>query len=223
MTIHRLVWPLACLIGGMKIDAAMAGPLDQGDLRDLSVGMSIREIPADEYIDLACAAAPDRTLARWDEFAGCPADSTGLRSVVFRYNDKLNPLARINDKYQGTNVAGHPVILTLLIDGRGLVDAIRIDTDPRARPFWRKKAFLLGLMVKARFGDEGWACRDLQPADGEAPVGGVFIKEHCEKTGNQRRLMLDRELYRGAGQSMKDFVNETHVEIRRAAGPSVRP
>jgi hypothetical protein len=30
--------------------------------------------------------------------------------------------------------------------------------------------------------------------------------------------LLDRRLYRRPGQSMNDFVNETHVEIRRADG-----
>lgn len=189
-----------------------------GDLRDLRVGMSVADIPADEYTHLACAAAPDHTLGGWSEFGSCPADAEGLRLVLFHYNDQLNPLARINDKFEGTTIAGHPVILTLAIDDAQHVDEIRIDTDPRARLYLRKKAFLLALTVKARFGDEGWSCQELKPADTEEPVGGIFIKEHCEKTANERKFVLDRVLYRRAGQSIQDFVSETHLKIRRAPG-----
>ena len=218
MTAVRLGSLLGWFFVAARIAAAAPAASQPEDLRDLRVGMSIGEIPADEYTHLACAGAPGHALGGWNEFASCPADPDGLHSVVFRYNDALNPLARINDKYEGTNIAGHPVVLALLIDDHGEVDAIRIETDPRARLYWRKKAFLLGLTVKARFGDEGWSCQERQPADTEAPVGGVFIKEHCEKTADARKFVLDRALYRRAGQSMQDFVSETHLEIRRAAG-----
>jgi len=48
-------------------------------------------------------------------------------------------------------VAGHPAILTLLIDDNGHVTGLQIETDPKARLYVRKKAFLLGL----RFGRLG--------------------------------------------------------------------
>ena len=41
-------------------------------------------------------------------------------------------------------VAGHPAILTLLIDDTGHVAGLQIETDPKARLYIRKKAFLLG-------------------------------------------------------------------------------
>lgn len=212
-----LVWFLVCLILTMRMGAAAAGVPQPGDLRDLRVGMSITDIPADEYTHLACAAAPSQTLGGFGEFAGCPADADGLHLVLFRYNDELNPRARINDKFEGTTIAGHPVLLALAIDDQRHVAEIRIDTDPKARLYLRKKAFLLALTVKARFGDEGWSCQELQPADGEEPVGGIFIKEHCEKTADGRRFVLDRALYRRAGQSIQDFVSGTHLKIRQIA------
>jgi hypothetical protein len=39
-----------------------------------------------------------------------------------------------------------------------------------------------------------------------------------EKIAGHRRLLIDQRLYRRPGRSMNDFVNETHVEIRRADG-----
>jgi hypothetical protein len=211
---------LTCVLAGILLCAGIVRAQEGGDLRDLRVGMSIAAIPAGEYIDLSCVGTHDQTLVGWSEFRKCPRDSTGLRSVGFRFNDRLNDLAQVNEKYQGTKVAGHPVVLTLLIDEGGTIDGVRIDTDPQARLFWRKKAHLLALVVKSRYGEEGWECHDIEPSGGETAVGGLFIKKHCEKIAGHRRLLLDQRLYRRPGMSMNEFVNETHVEIRRAGGGS---
>ena len=130
----------------------------------------------------------------------------------------LADLAQVNEKYQGTKVAGHPVVLTLLIDEGGTIDGLRIDTDPQARLFWRKKAHLLALVVKSRYGEEGWECHDIEPSGGETAVGGLFIKKHCEKIAGHRRLLLDRRLYRRPGQSMNEFVNERMSKFDVPAG-----
>ena len=211
---------LTCVLAGILLCAGIVRAQEGGDLRDLRVGMSIAAIPAGEYVDLSCVGTHDQTLVGWSDFRKCPRDSTGLRSVGFRFNDRLNDLAQVNEKYQGTKVAGHPVVLTLLIDEGGTIDGLRIDTDPQARLFWRKKAHLLALVVKNRYGEEGWECHDIEPSGGETAVGGLFIKKQCEKIAGHRRLQLDQRLYRRPGQSMNEFVNETHVEIRRAGGGS---
>jgi hypothetical protein len=213
----RLDIPL-CLVVLLICSAALAAGDD--DLRDLRVGMSISEIPADEYVGLACAALPDHPLADWGEYRQCPADTAQLRAVSFRFDDARNPLAQVNDTYEGTKVAGHPVLLQLLIDDHGIVGALRIDTDPQARLFWRKKAYLLADQVKIRYGEQGWKCGDAEPTDGETPVGGVFIKAHCEKIATRSQLLLDQLVYRRPGQAMNEFVNETHLEIRRVTGGS---
>ena len=60
-------------------------------------------------------------------------------------------------------VAGHPAILTLLIDDSGDVASLQIETDPKARLYVRKKAFFLGLQARSRYGSDGWACTEGQP------------------------------------------------------------
>jgi len=213
----RMVAPLG--VAALLCAGAMAAQAS-GDLRDLQVGMAIEEIPADGYVDLACATAPDESLAGWSDYRRCPSDEHGLRAVTFRFDDRLNALAQVNDKYEGTMVAGHPVVLTLRIDDRGIVDALRIDTDPRARLFWRKKAHLLAAAVKIRFGEADWQCRDSEPSGGESAVGGLFVKQHCEKTADHRKLLLDQAVYRRPDQAINEFVNEAHLEIRRIADGS---
>ena len=204
--------------------AATAGPAaadpaaGENDLREFRVGMDVAELPAEGYVGLACAADPAHALRGWAEYATCPADAPGLHAVRFRYDDAANPMAALDDKYQGTKVAGHPVLLTLLIGDDRRVGGLEIETDPKARLYLRKKAFLLANQVKARYGEEGWACSSEPPAAGEEPVGGVFVKEHCEKTAGQRRLVLDRRLLRPHGRDLKDFVGATRLTILRAAG-----
>ena len=202
--------------------AALAAAGDQNDLREFRLGMSVADLPKSGYLGFTCADmpknAPGRTLQGWEDYRKCPAEASGLRAVGFRYDETTNPLSQVNSLYEGTKVGGHPVLLTLLIggdgqEGGGRVDGIVIETDPTARLYLRKKAFLFGDQVKARYGDEGWTCTEGKPTADEEPVGGVFLKERCEKTTPTRHLVLDRELFRRAGQDLKDFVSRSRLQI----------
>ena len=188
----------------------------QGDLRDLRVGMRVAELPAEGYVDLACGGEPGVALASWAEFARCPQHADGLREVTFAYAE--SPLAELGDRWEGTKVAGHPVIPSLLIDEAGLVQGIRIVTDPDTRLYLKKKAFLLGIRVIGRYGRDGWTCTEAEPGAGRTPVGGMFIDRHCEKVFHDRRLILETDLYRTAEQQGEEFTGATRLEIFRIAG-----
>jgi hypothetical protein len=188
----------------------------QGDLRELSVGMQVGDLPAVGYVNLACGndgGEPGQALASWAEFDRCPVDAAGLREIAFKYDDSLQPWAAVSDKWEGTQVAGHPVIPSLLIDDQGVVQRIRIVTDPDARLYLKKKAFLLPIRVMGRYGRDGWACVDAAPGAGMTPVGGMFIDRRCEKTFHDRRLVLETHLYRTAEQSGQEFTDSTRLEI----------
>ena len=133
---------------------ARAEELDGNDLRDIRLGMAAAELEESGYVDLYCAADPKRMLAGWKNWRDCPADASGTRAVRFGYD----PLTSRN----GTMVAGHPAILTLQIDDTAHIAGLLIETDPTARLYIRKKAFLLGLQARSRYGSDGWACtRDM--------------------------------------------------------------
>jgi hypothetical protein len=207
---------LAALVCALMPEPAGAAedPLE-ADLRDLRVGMAVDQLPAEGYVDLACAGE-GAALASWAEFAGCPADAAGLHEVTFAY--ARSPLAELGDRWEGTKVAGHPVIPSLLIDDAGVVQGIRIVTDPDARLYLKKKAFLLGIRVMGRYGRDGWTCTEAEPGAGRTPVGGMFIDRHCEKTFHDRRLILETALYRTPGQQGQEFTDATRFEIFRIAG-----
>ena len=206
---------LAFLAGAAS---AAEDPLE-GDLRDLRVGMTVAELPAEGYVDLACGndgGEPGLTLVGWADYARCPPDAAGLHEVAFAFAP--SPLAALGDRWEGTKVAGHPVIPSLLIDGDGVVRGIRIVTDPDARLYLKKKAFLLGIRVMGRYGRDGWTCVEAEPGDGRTPVGGMFIDRRCEKLFHDRRLILETDLYRTREQQGREFTDATRLEILWIAG-----
>ena len=157
-----------------------------------------------------------RALGGWADFARCPPDAAGLHEVAFAFAP--SPLAALGERWEGTKVAGHPVIPSLLIDDQGVVQGIRIVTDPEARLYLKKKAFLLGIRVMGRYGRDGWTCTEAEPGDGRTPVGGMFIDRRCEKVFHDRRLILETDLYRTAEQQGREFTDATRLEIFKIAG-----
>ncbi len=199
---------LALAIAG---PAAAAGP--ENDLREFRIGMAVDEMPRTGYLGYACAAGPGRKLEGWQAYGQCPPEASGWHAVRFAYDEAANPLAKVNGLYEGTKVGGHPVLLTALIGDDGRLHGLVIETDPAARLYLRKKAFLFGEQVKARYGDAGWTCASREPSAEQEPVGGMFMNEHCEKATPARKLTLDRMMFRRAGQDLKDFVSRSRLEI----------
>jgi hypothetical protein len=190
--------------------AASAQNPDGHDLRDILLGRPIGDLPDTGYANKACADNAQVALATWSSWRDCPADSSGFHAITFGYDSSTNP--------DGTIVAGHPVILTLLIDDAGVMSGLRIETDPKARLYVRKKAFLFGIQVKSRYGLDGWSCAQAQPNAGEQPVGGVYLRERCTKITDSRSILVERNLFRRSDQDLRSFVDETRMTILRAGG-----
>ena len=186
---------------------AAAQDLPDTDLRDLRIGMAVTELPSAGYADFSCAAAAAVRIVGWPDWHDCPAGDDGLRALRFGYD------ATSRD---GTVVAGHPVILTAVIDNSGTLEGLKIETDPAARPYLRKRAFLLGPQVQARYGGEAWSCTQGSPQAGEESIGGVYLRERCTKTLTGRSLAIERNLFRHSGGDAPSIVDETRVTIFRA-------
>jgi len=209
-SIATLVAALSVLIAAALATPASAQNSDGNDLRDIRLGMAAKDLPDAGYVNLACAANPQKSLTAWSGWRDCPADPSGFHAIKFGYDPSTSR--------DGTIVAGHPAILTLLVDDAGIVSGLRIETDPKARLYIRKKAFLFGLQVKSRYGRDGWSCTEAQPDAGEQPVGGVFVREHCTKTIHNRSIVIERSLFRKPDQDIKSFVDETRMTILLTKG-----
>ncbi|WP_158045308.1 hypothetical protein [Skermanella pratensis] len=163
----------ACILAGLAASAgpaaAAADPLES-DVRQVRVGATLDDKSAAGLAGFSCAAGDGAELADWSDYRRCPADARGLRGVRFEFQENKT-LARMADRWEGTKIAGHPVILTMAVSDAGTIEALHIVTDEKASPYLRKKAFLLSLRVREHYGTDGWACTDLPRQTGETEIG----------------------------------------------------
>jgi len=211
-------WRLPIIIAGLLVMAVAAAgaaqrPPARADLWDLKLGTRAESLP-DAYIDYACGTnggPPSLPLRGWRDFRRCAAEPSGLREVYFRYDDELEYWAKAHDysteieMFSGTKIFGYPVVVSALFDADGVLAGIRIVSDPRDPSGRREEAYSLRNFLSARYGRDGWNCRQLAPDEGETPVGRTFIKEHCSKTIPDVGLaVLQTHFFRKKGQSEFD-------------------
>jgi hypothetical protein len=180
-----------------------------GELRGLKLGLEARRMSVDGWGEFACGSnggPPRQRLLDWSEFGKCRAEESGLHEAYVRFDDESEYVGKAVDDpvtlgRSGTRVAGHPVILSVLFDGGGILRGLRFVSDPRGDPGARRMAHLLRLAIINRYDPAGWTCVDLPAAPGETPVGGIFLKQRCEKATAERNLMVEARFLRKPGQS----------------------
>ncbi|WFU14666.1 hypothetical protein [Bradyrhizobium sp. CB3481] len=192
------------LVIGMQAAVAQVKP--EYDVRDITVGRPISIASDAGYANLSCARDKAK-LPAWSAWHECAAEPDAVRAIRFEFDRETSR--------EGTIIAGHPVLLTVFIDNKGVVSGLDIETDPNARLYARKKAFLLAAQVRSRYGSEGWTCTEGKAQADEQPVGGVFINETCRKALPERLLTVERNLFRRAGRDVRDFIDRTYVRITR--------
>jgi len=216
----------AALILGMMCTMAAplsAQPLHRATIWDLKLGAAIAEQPqSNEFRGFACGSnggAPRAPLTGWADFKRCPAEPNGLREVYFEYDDELEYIARAHDndreisRWAGTHEVTFPVITSALFDDAGILKSIRLVTDARpehrnditeANRKKREEAYTLGAVMASRFNiDAAQDCQSVPPAEGESPVGSLFVKRVCERMDPAagRRIVVRVNLFRKPGQS----------------------
>ena len=180
---------------------------------DVRPGTPAGDLPQDDFVDPACGTnggPPGLRIAGFEEFAKCRAEPSGLREIWFRYDDEAEYIARAArdpDAIARSNamlVLGQPVILSLLVDGGGLVQGFRIFTDPHAEADVRADAYTLAFAFKAQFGPAGWDCQDSPPAAGETAIAGTFVKQQCRTMAGRQRITVESRHYYKSGQAPLD-------------------
>ena len=188
---------------------------DPGEIRGLKLGLKAQDMSLDGFGELACGSnggPPRQKLEAWSDFAKCRPEDYNLHEVAARFDDEDEYIGRAIEEPRyargrtGTRVAGHPVILSALFDHEGVLRGLRFITDPRAAPHERRMAHMLRLAVINRYEPDRWTCTDFPPTEGETAVGGVFIKQRCEKVVLERHLMVETRFLRKPGQSDNDPV-----------------
>ena len=203
--------------------AADAQTLRRSNIWDLKLGEPIAAQPsANEFRAFACGSnggAPRQPLTGWSDFARCRAEPSGLHEVYFEYDDENEYIARARDldreisRWAGTTEAAFPIIVSALFDAKGVLKGIRLVTDSRpehrnditdANLRKREDAYVFGGIMAPRYEiDPPRDCTALDPAEGESPVGTLFVKQSCERisaTGT-RKVFLRVNFFRKPGQS----------------------
>ena len=183
------------------------------ELREISLGMHVKDIPNNRFKNYICVGNV-QSLNILINFKQCSPDSQDLYEVGLEYDTSENEWAKINEKLAGTTIGGHPVVLSILIDQQGLVQGIRAYTDPDARAYLKRQAYLLSRRVKSHYGTDNWECTDKKPGtDGNKPLGPVFVDQRCTKTFDDKRITVESKFYRAPNQTGKDYTNSSHMEI----------
>jgi hypothetical protein len=202
------------IAGAVALALALAGASaqasDPGEIHGLKLGLKAPAMTMDGFGELACGSnggPPRQRIEDWAGFGNCRAEPNGLHEVYARFDDEDEYIGRAIDQplyaagRTGTRVAGHPVILSVLFDDGGVLRGLRFISDPRAGPVERRMAHLLRLAIINHYDPAGWTCTDFPAEPGETPVGGVFIKQRCEKAMPERRMSIEAHFLRKPGQN----------------------
>ena len=148
---------------------------EQGDIKELRPGLTVETLPQTGYYHHACGSnggPPKRPIDGWADFKTCAPEPTGLHEVYVEMDDEALTIARADpdanlawlEKFSGTKVGGHSVILSLLFDDNGVVQGLRAVTDPRVGVDQRRSAHVT----------------PKSPPPLRLRVGDMHIKQRCE-------------------------------------------
>lgn len=202
------------LFAAVSLDAlqpARAQHAERMEIWDIPLGSGIAGLSARDFQLIACGTdggPPSKPLDGFADYVACSHEPTGLREVYLAYDDEMEYIARANrnlevaNRLSGTRVFGFAAIISLLVDDEGIVQGIRIVTDPRAATRERANAVAAGRFVKARFRMDGWSCIDKPRQERFEPAQDQYIDQSCEKIEpqNNRRLLLTMHHFRKPGQ-----------------------
>ncbi|MFD1942907.1 hypothetical protein [Paradevosia shaoguanensis] len=210
---------------------------------DLKPGTAVADMPDWlEFKGYACGSnggPPLEPIAGWQDFKRCAADADGLHEVYFEYDDEDEYIARAHQDIRvardvGTVDKSFPIVTSALFDDNGILEGIRIVTDPRPakqidnewvnlRP--RAEHHLLASYLASQFKiSVADNCEKLPKGAGESAVGGQFLKLDCERDSDSLRYLIEQRLLRKPGQAARDphtgqltqgqFESVTRAEVR---------
>lgn len=179
---------------------------------DVPLGKPITAVPDSAAAIIACGTNGGPIsfeLKSFGDWAKCTPEASGLREIAFTYDDEKDYIARAMElEFRalagGTSVYAHPVVVSILVDDKGLSQGIRIVTDNRASNRDRAGAVFLIRNLQGQFGSWNLDCQDIPMREGEQKVGGRFIHQRCTGTnpdGSGQKVLMEASYLRKKGQA----------------------
>ena len=179
------------------------------DLRDFAVGSSIELVSERGYINLKCAN--DKEILKWSNFKNCQKNADGYYVISFEYDERF----AVTEEYEGTQVAGHPVLINIAIDENAILQEININTDPDAPFYFRKQSHLLWMRVYSKYGGQNWKCLDRAIKTGHIKIGKKYINRVCNKSVDNKLITIDYQFYFvGEKNSRDNLVSKSFLQIK---------
>ena len=185
------------------------GNLFSEDLRNISVGSEIYNIDDRGYVNFKCL---DNTIINsWKKFTKCNISQDNLYIVNFEYDERF----ALNENFEGTQVAGHPALINLAIDKKGVLQEININTDPKAPFYFRKQSHLLWLRVYNKYGSDGWICDEKEQLQNHIKIGKKYINRSCLKEVGNKLITIDSHFYFiDEKSSRENLVSKSYLQIK---------
>jgi len=178
---------------------------------NVPLGKPVTDVPDNVTAIIACGTnggPMSIELKSFADWAQCPPEASGLREIAFTYDDEKDYIARALElEFRalagGTSVYAHPVVVSILVDDKGISQGIRIVTDDRASNHDRAGAVYLALNLKGQFGSWNLDCQDIPMQEGEQKVGGQFTHQRCtgiNPDGSGQKVLIEASYLRKKGQ-----------------------
>jgi len=213
---------LAILTAAALTCNAVAQDSGNGAGQDLSVepaytiwnvplGKPVTAVPDSATAIIACGTNGGPIsieLKSFSDWAQCTPEKSGLREVAFTYDDEKDYIARAMElEFRalagGTSVYAHPVVVSILVDDKGISQGIRIVTDDRASDHDRRGAVYLAQNFQGQFGSWKLDCQDIPMQPGEQKVGSEFVHQRCTGTnpnGSGQSVLIEASYLRKKGE-----------------------
>lgn len=189
---------------------ASAIDLERPEIWDLlPLGQPFTEMATEGFVNYACGTAggpPSLLLDGWWDYARCPAEArTGLHEVYFEYDDihRYVGLANYTTSATTSTVAfgDFPALVSALLTDDGFLAGLRIVTDNDVSTAERSRAYTLLYYLQTFFPGVTFGCIELDPGEGEAPVGQLFVKSRCSATVGDIAYSGEADFFRRAGEA----------------------
>ena len=187
--------------------------LSAEDIRTLSINANMKTLSDRGFINFKCKNS-NKAITSWLDYEKCMLSKDDVYYINLEYDEKF----AFNENFEGTQVAGHPVLMHLGIDKKGLLKIIDITTDPSAPFYFRKQAHLMWLRIHGKYGSDGWNCKNFDKKDDHIVIGKKYINRLCEKRIDDIRTVSieTKFFFKNNKKNKENLVSLTNLKIYRS-------
>ena len=186
----------------------LTNSLFSSDLREFEVGADVSSLKTRGYTEIKCLNS-ELLLNAWSDYKKCNKNKNNLYYVSFEYDDKF----AFNENFEGTQVAGHPVIINIGIEKTGILEEINVITDDKAPFYFRKQAHLFWMRVYSKYGSSGWKCENYDQENNHLIINRKYVNKSCFKISHNKKIFYHTQLYFINNKEKDSLVSKTTMKI----------